>query len=176
MIEKYLHPYSNEWSEKYNKEAILIKQTLGDLIIDIKHIGSTSVPGLSAKPIIDIAVLAKSIDNVNVFTRVLEKIGYSYNPEMSSVERIFLRKGESPEYHLSISESKYTYWTRQLLFRNYLRKYPEYREEYQKIKENCIRNLSTEDLKDLSRSKEYSAQKGPFIQKVLMLAEAELVK
>ena len=176
MIEKYLHPYSNKWVGKYNKESKLIKQSIGDLIINIEHIGSTSVPGLSAKPIIDIAVLTKSISDVVIFTNALKKIGYNYEPEMSSIERIFLRKGDPVEYHLSISESKYTYWSRQLLFRNYLIKHPEYKKEYQKIKENCIKNLKTKDLKDISRSKEYSAEKGPFIQKILQLAENESIK
>lgn len=176
MIEKYLYPYSSEWPEKYNKEVKLIQQILGNLIINIEHIGSTSITGLSAKPIIDIAVLTESISDINIFTELLEKIGYSYKPDMSSVERIFLRKGEPAEYHISISESKYTYWTHQLLFRDYLRKHPEYREEYQKIKEESIKNLSEEELKDISMSKEYSLQKGPFIQKVLQLAEIELVK
>jgi len=175
MIEKYLYPYSNEWPEKFTRESELIKQTLGNLIIDIEHIGSTSIPDLASKPIIDIAVLTDSISNTNIFVDALEKIGYSYKPEMSSVERIFLRKGEPAEYHLSISEAKYTYWTRQLLFRDYLRKYKEYRVEYQKIKENSIKSLKEEDLIDISKSKEYSAQKGPFIQKVLQLAEQELV-
>lgn len=111
-VDQYLQSYATEWPEKYNKEAISIKQILGDLVIDIEHIGSTSIVGLSAKPIIDIAVLINSISDINIFTEKLRKIGYIYNPEMSSVERIFLRKGNPIEYHLSISESKYTYWTR----------------------------------------------------------------
>jgi len=176
MIEKYLHSYSSEWPEKFEKESNLIKEILGDLVIDIEHIGSTSIPGLSAKPIIDIAVLTESISDINTFTDKLENIGYSYKPDMSSVERIFLRKGDPVEYHLSISESKYTYWERQILFRNYLRKYKKYRDEYQKIKEDAIINLPKEFLSDISKSSEYSSKKGPFIQKVLLLAEEELGK
>ena len=176
MIEKYLYPYSNEWVEKYKKESELIKHFLSDLIINIEHIGSTSVPGLSAKPIIDIAVLVESISNTKIFTEVLEKIGYIYKPEMSSVERIFLRKGQPVEYHLSISESKYSYWTRQILFRDYLRNHIEFIKEYQKLKEESINKLADEDLLDISKSKEYSYSKSLFIQKILQLAEEELLK
>lgn len=168
-----IKPYSFEWSEKYRKEAELIRQTLGDLIIEIQHIGSTAIPGLSAKPIIDIAILTKSIFNIDIFTEALEKIGYDYNPNMSSAERIFLRKGNPTEYHLSISESKYTYWTRQILFRDYLRNHPEAVKEYQGIKENAIKGLPEEDFKDLSRSKEYNTKKGPFVEKILQLAQKE---
>ncbi len=176
MIEKYLYPYSSEWPEKFNKEAKLIKQTLDNLITDIEHIGSTSIPDLSSKPIIDIAILTESISDIDIFITALEKIGYNYKPGMSSVERIFLRKGEPVEYHLSITESRYSYWNRQILFRDYLRDHKESREEYQKIKEDSIKNLSEDELKDISKSSKYSSDKGPFIQKILKLAEEELVK
>lgn len=168
--------YSYEWPEKFKIESKLIREILCDLIIQIEHIGSTSILGLSAKPIIDIAVLVESISDINTFVKKLEKIGYSYKPEMSSVERIFLRKGNPVEYHLSISESKYSYWNRQILFRDYLCKHKEYAKEYQLIKEETIRNLPAKDLIDLSKSSEYSAKKGPFIQKILLLAEDELSK
>jgi len=174
MIEKYLQPHSNEKIEKYNREEGLIKQTLGDFSINIEHIGSTSIPGLSAKPIIDMMVLTESIEDIKKVVEPLEKIGYSYKPEMSSGERIFLRKGEPVQYHLSISESKYPYWNRQILFRDYLRRHKESREEYQKIKEDSIKNLSENELKDISKSEDYNSQKGPFIQKILQLAQEEL--
>lgn len=171
-----LQKYSSEWPKKFRKESNLIKEILGELVINIEHVGSTAIPRLSAKPIVDIAVLVESIYDTNIFTEKLEKIGYLYKPEMSSVERIFLRKGDPAEYHLSISESKYSYWTRQILFRDYLYNHPEYVKEYQSLKEETIKNLPEEDFVDLSRSKEYSAKKGPFIQKILLLAEEELDK
>lgn len=176
MIEKYLQSYSNERIEKYKREEALIKQSLGDLVIGIEHIGSTSIPDLSAKPIIDMMVLTESISDIKKITDLLQKIGYIYNPEMSSVERIFLRKGEPVEYHLSISESKYSYWTRQILFRDYLCKHRESREEYQKIKEDSLKGLLEDELKDISKSNKYSSDKGPFIQKILKLAEEESTK
>jgi len=104
-----LTPYSPTWPEKYKKEAELIKHSLGDLVSDIQHIGSTAIPGLSAKPIIDIAVLTKSISDIDSFVTILKKIGYDYKPDMSSVERIFLRKGTPVEYHLSIAKPTHTY-------------------------------------------------------------------
>ena len=56
--------HSKEWAEKYSKEAEIIKKVLNSEITDIQHIGSTAISGLSAKPIIDIAVLVKSIENI----------------------------------------------------------------------------------------------------------------
>ncbi len=92
---------------------------------------------------------------------------------MSSVERVFLRKGHPAEYHLSITESKYSYWTRQMLFRNYLRNHPEAVKEYAEIKKRLSREVPEEDLKDLSRSKGYNSGKTPFIEKILKLAQQE---
>ncbi len=165
-----IHPYSPEWPEKFRQEAALVKAALGSLVLAIEHIGSTSISGISAKPIIDIAVLTESIKDPAAFAALLEKIGYRYKPDMSSVERIFLRKGHPAEYHLSVTESKYPYWTRQMLFRDYLRSHPEAAQEYAEIKAGLAKEVPAEDLKDLSRSKLYNAGKGPFVEKVLRLA------
>ena len=165
-----LEEYSLKWVEKYNKEEEIIKNALGSEILDIQHIGSTSIPGLSAKPIIDMAILVSSIENIPHFTDLLEKIGYKYKPELSSVERIFLRKGDPVEYHLSISCPLHTYWERQILFRDYLKTHKEFMKEYEDLKKEAIKEVSGDDLKDLSLSKIYSAKKGPFIEKILKLA------
>lgn len=167
MIENY----SSEWTDKYEREASKIKDVLGDLIIDIQHIGSTAVPGLSAKPIIDIAVLTESISDTDIYTEKLEKIGYIYKPAMSSQERIFLRKGDPVEYHLSISEPRFSYWKRQMVFRDYLRNHPEAVKEYVEIKKEAMRGLSDKEVQDPSMSDEYNSKKGPFIEKVLKLAQ-----
>lgn len=165
-----LEEYSEKWVEKYNKEAEVIKEVLGVEVLDIQHIGSTSIPGLSAKPIIDIAVLVLSIENISYFADLLEKIGYKYKPEMSSVERIFSRKGDPVEYHLSISCSLYTYWERQILFRDYLKSHKEFIKEYEDLKKEAIKEVSGKHLKDLSLSKIYSEKKTPFVEKILKLA------
>lgn len=166
-----LKEYSTEWIEKYNREEKSIKQTLSSEIIDIQHIGSTAVPGLSAKPIIDIAVLVSSIQDISHFTNLLKNIGYDYKEDMSSVERIFLRKGSPVEYHLSITCSLYTYWERQILFRDYLKSHKEFLDEYKNLKEQAIKEIPDSDFDDLSRSGTYSSIKGPFIEKVLKLAK-----
>ena len=91
---KGIENYSSEWPKKYELEAEKIKAVLGDDVKDIQHIGSTSIPGAVAKPLIDIGVLVDLIDDIDSFVKKLEPLGYSYKPDMSSVERIFLRKGD----------------------------------------------------------------------------------
>jgi GrpB-like predicted nucleotidyltransferase (UPF0157 family) len=163
--------YSENWPKQFQKEADLIRSCLGNQVISIEHIGSTSIPNLSAKPIIDIAILTNSIQDVIAFVPLLERIGYRYKPDMSSVERIFLRKGYPAEYHVSITESKYSYWTRQMLFRDYLRTHSEAVKEYAEIKARLAGEVPEEELKDLSRSKGYNSGKTPFVEKILGLAQ-----
>lgn len=166
-----IEQYSTEWPTKYELEAEKVKAVLGDDIKDIQHIGSTSIPGVISKPLIDIAVLVDSIDDIDSFVKRFEPLGYSYELDMSSAERIFLRKGDPVEYHLSIACPKHTFWNRQISFRDYLRKHPGLVEEYNQLKSKNIEMTPEEDFSDLSKSKAYNQGKGEFVEKVLKLAE-----
>ncbi len=170
---KGIEKYSLAWSKKYELESEKIKAILGGCIKDIQHIGSTSIPGMLAKPLIDIGVLTDTIENINFFVQKLELLGYSYRPDMSSVERIFFRKGNPVEYHLSIACPKHTFWKRQIAFRDYLRKHPEFVEEYNILKLKSVEATLAEDYFDLSLSKIYNQGKGDFVDKILKLAEIE---
>lgn len=170
---KGIENYSPEWPKKYELEAEKIKAVLGDDVKDIQHIGSTSIPGVISKPLIDIGVLVDSIDDIDSFVKKLEPLGYSYKPDMSSIERIFLRKGDPVEYHLSIACPKHTFWSRQMNFRDYLRKHRELIEEYNQLKSKNIEVTPEEDFSDLSRSKIYNQGKSEFVEKVLKLAEIQ---
>ena len=166
-------PYQPSWKEKFRKEKENLQDVFGDEAIAIEHIGSTSIEGLSAKPIIDIAVLVKSIDNIQHFVSKVSSLGYTYYPEMSSVERIFLRKGRPVEYHLSITCPKHIFWDRNIIFRDYLRKHPELMREYENLKKTNLKETPKEDFDDLSHSKIYNKGKGDFVKKILSLAEKD---
>ena len=68
--------YRSEWSREFEAEAERIKEILGDEAIEIYHIGSTSVEGLSAKPIIDIKPVVKDISRIDKLNQSLETLGY----------------------------------------------------------------------------------------------------
>lgn len=171
MSKNYLQQWTPEWTEKFKLESEKIKSVLSDSK-DIQHIGSTSIPGMMSKPLIDIAVLVDSIENVSFFVEKLESLNYSYKPDMSSPERIFLRKGDPVEYHLSIACPQHTFWERQILFRDYLIKNPEFVEEYNALKLKNIEITPEEDFSDLSRSKAYNQGKSDFVAKVLKLSKS----
>ncbi len=170
---KIFSSYNPLWPQKFEIEAEKIRDVLDNEILDIQHIGSTSIPNLSAKPIIDIGVLVNSIDDIQSFVSKLSTLGYEYKPDMSSVERIFLRKGNPIEYHLSVVCPKHTFWKRNITFRDYLKNHPEFVKEYEELKRQNLLSTSQADFEDLSRSKTYNNGKGNFVQKILNLAETE---
>lgn len=157
--------YQLEWQKKFENEKEKLKHVFGDMAREIEHIGSTSVEGLSSKPIIDIAVLIKRSADVDTFTEPLTKIGYQFHS--LSTERYFFRKGEPIEFHVSIAYTdKGGFWERQILFRDYLRNHPEARDEYAKLKDNLLES-------DPTGRGAYIEGKSEFVKKILHLAEEE---
>ena len=128
--------YDPLWPQKYEEESLLIKGILADNCIAIYHIGSTSVPGLAAKPIIDIMVAVKSLEKVDGTTDEFIKTGYEYLGEFGIAGRRYLRKGgdeRTHQIHIFQAED----WNnigRHLAFRDYMRIHEKEREEYAAIK------------------------------------------
>lgn len=139
--------YNPEWVNVYETEAEKLKEVFGDDLLGIEHIGSTSVPGLPAKSIIDIMVLIDSHENAEKYIPKLEAIGYPFDSAAhtdKSTERHLFRKGNPTEYHLSIAYAdRGSFWERQLAFRDYLREHPEERDRYAELKQKLIKEDPT---------------------------------
>lgn len=161
-----LSPYSQQWKNLYEEETVRIKDIIGDLAIDIQHIGSTAIPGMIAKPIIDIAVMLPSLDKAKDLIKPLANLGYNYDESASSSERYFFRKGEPVQYHLSLTAPNVSFWRRQILFRDYLINHPSIAKEYEELKIKLIE-------KDPTGREDYLNEKSPFVQKISKLAEKE---
>lgn len=158
-------PYDPNWPKQYQNESQILKDLLQDEIIDIQHIGSTSIPGLLGKLIIDIGVLIPSYREHTEFTHHLAKLGYRY--DSSSTERHFYRKGFPSTHHLSIAfADRGGFWDRQILFRDYLRSHPEARDEYAKLK---LVNVK----KDPSGRGSYISDKTEFVENILRQARLD---
>lgn len=158
-------PYDSHWSEKYLQEAKVIRSVLAENILDMQHIGSTAMKGISSKPIIDMAVLFAPQDVNNECIESLAKIGYTYYPESSSVERMFFRKGEPVEYHLSVAaQGKTSYWERQIAFRDFLNSHPVFAQEYETLKKELIEV-------DPTGRQTYSDGKTSFVERIIKMAQ-----
>jgi GrpB-like predicted nucleotidyltransferase (UPF0157 family) len=140
-------PYNPDWAHRYEEEADKLKEVFGEELLGIEHIGSTSVPGLLAKPIIDIMVLIDSHKNAEKYIPKLEALDYPFDSTAHtdiSTERHLFRKGSPTQYHLSIAYAdRGSFWKRQLAFRNYLREHPEERDRYAALKQELIKKDPT---------------------------------
>ncbi|MFA6227448.1 MAG: GrpB family protein [Candidatus Paceibacterota bacterium] len=162
--------YQSSWKDRFETEKSKLKEIFGDKVIAIEHIGSTSIEGLASKPIIDIAVMIENQKDADAFIKPLEGFRYSYDKLNSSAERHLFRKGNPTEFHLSIAYTdKGGFWERQILFRDYLRKHSDLRDEYQKLKKKLLKNNPTG--KD-----SYISGKSEFVNGVLILAKKEAGK
>lgn len=162
-----LIPYQPSWKEKFETEKTKLLEIFGGKAISVEHIGSTSIPGLSAKPIIDIAVLIEKREDGDSFIESVKELGYQYDALNSSGERHLFRKGNPTKFHLSIAyKDKGSFWERQILFRDYLRSYPDSRGEYQSLKESLLKDNPT-------GKGSYLSGKSDFVSRVLALAKIE---
>jgi GrpB-like predicted nucleotidyltransferase (UPF0157 family) len=159
--------YDPNWVELFESEKEKIKSVFSDEVIAIEHIGSTSIPGLASRPIIDIGVLIASHNDADKYIKPLTQLGYEYDQPASSPERLFFRKYGSQKYHLSIAyQDRGSFWKRQILFRNYLREHEDARREYQELKLKLIQE-------DTTGRHSYIQGRSEFIQRILELAESQ---
>lgn len=155
-------PYKTHWVEDYISEKAELLSLLGDKILNIEHIGSTSVEGMESKPIVDIVAVVEKFESVEKFSDELKKLGYIFYS--SSTERHFYRKGNPVKYHLSITfADRGGFWVRQILFRNYLRNHRDLKKEYENMKKSLLKN-------DPTGVNSYFKGKDDFVKKILKLA------
>src|SRR5688500_15303299 len=127
--------YSAEWFHLFEVEKNLIANALGDNLIAIYHIGSTAVPGLSAKPVIDIMPVVKDILMVTKAIPAMEQLGYDYKGEYGIPFRRYFQKGGTTRTHnVHICEEGNPEIDRHLKFRDWMRTHEDDREAYGKMK------------------------------------------
>ena len=133
--------YNPAWSHMFENEAKIIKEILGENCIAIHHIGSTSIVGLDAKPIIDIMPVVESLDAVDAVASEFEKIGYVYMGEYGITGRRYLYKGANEHtHHIHIfSKNDNENITRHLAFRDYLNKHDDVKEAYANLKKELAK-------------------------------------
>ncbi len=156
-------PYSLEWPKMFETEAAKIKKAVEENCLEIHHIGSTSVPGLVAKPVIDIiAVLKKPEESISS----LASLGYRYKGEYNIPGRFYFNK---KGVNLHVYEENHPEVELNLTFRNFLRQSSKVREAYAALKEGLLTKKSSFEVKNSSFSG-YNLGKDTFIKEVLKQA------
>jgi GrpB-like predicted nucleotidyltransferase (UPF0157 family) len=156
--------YNPAWVNQFQEEKKFISDKLGSKIVSVEHIGSTAVPGLGAKPIIDILLGVKKISDADEFIPKMLELGYEYRNNFEHVmpyRRYFTKPGY---YHVHAVEVTSEFWRRHLLFRDYLRAHDDVRDAYYKIK----KELAEREWNDTN---DYALAKTEFIKRIEKEAE-----
>lgn len=164
-----LEDYRMDWERKYRDEKIRIVEAIGDKILSIEHIGSTSIKGMAAKPIIDILVGVEHLIMSKELIEPLSIVEYEYIPKPELKDRFFFRKGlwGQGTCHLHICKFGGKEWIEKILFRDYLRRYPNAAMEYEQLK----RKLAEKFSKDRQA---YTQAKEPFIRAIIEKAKGQM--
>src|SRR3990167_7682419 len=169
-----LVPYDNRWPQMAEFEIKMLQEVLPENhIIDIQHVGSTAIPGMLAKPIIDIQIAAKSLEIIKpIAIDALKKLGYEFWFENPDPERMFFVKGMPPygdkrTHHVHIVEPTSRHWQGKILFRDYLRAHPEVANVYVNLKKE-LAQLHTYERE------QYTDAKSKFISETLQIANEKV--
>jgi GrpB-like predicted nucleotidyltransferase (UPF0157 family) len=154
-------PYRKQWVTEFEKEKTRILNVCGKKIVAVEHIGSTSIPGLVSKPIIDIAVGIPRLKDAKQLLPILKKLGYHFYKDFQR-QRLFVAKGpnERRTHYLHVMRYNGVKWNSDQLFRNYLRNHPKKVKEYSRLKKKLSKTFSED--RDA-----YSAGKNDFIKSVI---------
>lgn len=156
-------PYDPNWPHIFEKEALLISQALGDNCVAIHHVGSTSVPGLAAKPKIDIIAV---VQDPLLARDQLQKIGIQYRGEYNIPLHYGFSKRGDIDLNIHVYEEAHPEIELNLCFRDYLRNHTNKRDDYARLKEELIQDESS-FTKENSPFTNYTLRKGDFIREVL---------
>lgn len=174
-----IQKYQKEWPEKFEALRKILQNALADLAIEIEHIGSTAVPGLAAKPIIDIDIIYYPSVNLEEIITRLSTLDYYHNGDQGiSGREVFKRQKNTNIHHILDSIPHHLYacpedspeLKRHLLFRDYLRSKASARQQYEAIKYE-IAAATNQNKKAYAKHKESYAR--TFILDILEKAQKD---
>lgn len=156
--------YDPRWPELFAELRARIGKALGDVAAAIEHVGSTAIPGLAAKPVIDIDVLLSSADGLREAIERLAPLGYTHRGNLGVPGReAFSRPLGQPHHHPYVCPPSSIEYRRHIAFRDYLRANPESARAYEELKRNLAKQFGHDREK-------YNLGKNEFVNKVLACA------
>lgn len=170
-----LVPHNSKWAILFEKEKQILKKTFGNTILAIEHIGSTAIPGIPAKPIIDINVGVESLDVARNMKKKFEKLDYEHRPFVPGKTKDDLKwqelyvkgPGAKRTHHVHVTVLGNNYWKNDLLFRDFLRKNPKRAKQYAELKME-LAEKHADDRGTYTKSKEH------FINETINRAKEQL--
>ncbi len=134
-------PYDPDWPRRFDAERALLEDVLAPWLSGgIQHIGSTAIPGIAAKPVIDMMAGVASFEEARAACEPLRSAGYVYTPHRPSIAHHFAKpSAEASEFGVHLTEPGSDLWRERLAFRDALRTDPELAAEYEALKLHLAR-------------------------------------
>lgn len=154
--------HSPKWKQSFEREVKKIKKIFGKDALETKHVGSTAIAGILAKPIIDIALIVPLLQRARRYIKKLKAIGYNLKKNDMRKERLFFTKGPEKKrtHYLHIGQIGSSYIEDMILFRDYLRRHKSVAKKYSELKEKLAgKYKNTREI--------YTAKKEKFVKDVL---------
>lgn len=163
--------YDPVWAAMFEQERRLVQDALGSIVVTVEHVGSTAVPGLAAKPIIDLLVGVRSLPAArSCCTEPLQALRYTHMAEYESWlpgEMLFRKGVPGPwTHHVHLMEASSPRWEEFILIRDYLRGHAQIASAYGNLK-RALALVFDDDIAG------YRNAKGPFLKAVLAKARAD---
>ena len=163
--------YDPNWIHLFETEARLLQSIFGEIALTIHHIGSTAIPGIKAKPIIDILITTHDMEKIDNFDDQLELFNYVIGGEFGLPGRRFYCKGDAQHchFHVHIYEATNPSVEKYLVFRDYMIAHPRDADEYESLKTDLA-------IKYPNNRTLYTQSKGEFINNIFKKATARSIK
>jgi GrpB-like predicted nucleotidyltransferase (UPF0157 family) len=159
-------PHEEGWRDVFADLGRRLRGELGEVAVRIDHVGSTSVPGLDAKPVIDVQVSVVSFEPLDGFRLPLERADFVHRPGAELTKRYFRERPPSRRTHIHVRRAGSFNEQFALLFRDYLRSHPDRAAAYAALKYDLAATFRTAEQRH-----EYVHAKGPFIWETMQLAD-----
>jgi GrpB-like predicted nucleotidyltransferase (UPF0157 family) len=148
------------WAAAYEQERARIIAALGENLLDIQHVGSTSIPNVPAKPILDILIGVRDFDEASVCVGPMIAIGYIYRGENGIPRRHYFVKADPRTHHVHMVEVRSNAWRETLRFRDLLRMNPVLAAEYARETERLV-------LEHRGNREKYQREKDVVVERIL---------
>jgi GrpB-like predicted nucleotidyltransferase (UPF0157 family) len=160
-----LVPYDPGWPSRFAASRDEIMAACNGLVIEVHHIGSTAIPGIAAKPVIDMLPVVRRFEDGFACVALLQSLGYESRGEYGIEGRHYFVRGNPRSHQVHMFAADHPEVERHLLFRDYLNAHPEERAAYERLK----RELAERFRSDVQA---YAAAKTPFCDRIVHLARA----
>jgi len=167
-----LVPYDPRWADEFDRERRRIAAALGALALRIEHYGSTAVPGLAAKPIIDIQISVAALQPLDAYATPLSALGYLHVPHPDDAFAPFFHRPAAwpHSHHVHVVLAGGGEERRTLAFRDYLRDHDGLARTYETLKRQLAGEIGFDDA---AAREAYASAKSEFVEAVLKRARAE---